>query len=296
MTNLPAELQAHIQQSLTAKLGPGLKTALTGNTPMSGGKGHGVYRLHTRETDYILKYNPNHRLPVLDAEVRGLQLIASLGKLRTPELIQYHAGAGIGEYILMQYLPRHHRSKTYWEQMGLGLASLHRTTAPRFGLDYNNYIASLQQRNTQTANWQDFLVTQRLEPLVALAIGGGKMPASLGQHFSRLYYRLADFIPAEPPALLHGDLWHGNILAGPGNTAYVIDPAVYFGHREMDLAMTRLFAGFDDDFYRAYHASYPLAPGFEDRLPILQLYPLLVHVNLFGGGYAAEVAEIVQRF
>jgi fructosamine-3-kinase len=140
----------------------------------------------------------------------------------------------------------------------------------------------------------DFFIEERLEKQLKLALSSGKMINSDADLFQRLYSRL-DIIPIEAPSLLHGDLWSGNFMTNADGMPCLIDPAVYFGHREMDLAMTKLFGGFDDEFYEAYNESFPLAAGFEERIDIHNLYPLMVHVNLFGGGYVQQVRGILKK-
>lgn len=173
---------------------------------------------------------------------------------------------------------------------------MHRNSSGQFGLDHDNYIGSLPQRNRFSASWAEFFVRERLAVQLQLAIDGGRIERQIASKFSAVFQRLHEWVPAEPPALLHGDLWSGNLLTSFAGNPCLIDPAVYFGHREMDLAMMRLFGGFHVDCFHAYAETFPLTPGFEDRADLYNLYPLLVHVNLFGGGYAAQVASIINRF
>jgi protein-ribulosamine 3-kinase len=122
----------------------------------------------------------------------------------------------------------------------------------------------------------------------------GRGPRGWAQRFESLYKALPSFVPEEPPSRLHGDLWGGNLLVGPAGEPCLIDPAVYAGHREVDLAMMQLFGGFGANVFQAYTAAYPLLDGHQQRVPLYQIYPLLVHVNLFGGGYAAQVERALQ--
>ena len=136
----------------------------------------------------------------------------------------------------------------------------------------------------------------RLVPQVKMALKNNRMSSNTANQFEKLYLQLPDIFPRERPALLHGDLWSGNFMCGPENKAWVFDPAIHYGHREMDLAMTKLFGGYNQIFYDAYNEMHPLAPGWEERVPLCNLYPLMVHVNLFGGGYIDTVQRIVDKF
>ena len=142
----------------------------------------------------------------------------------------------------------------------------------------------------------EFFIEGRLEKQIALAKNSGAIDSATVQQFNRLYNKLPEIIPEEKPSLIHGDLWNGNFMTGADGKAWLIDPAVYYGHREMDLAMTKLFGGFSTDFYESYNETFPLQKGFNNRVDIHNLYPLLVHVNLFGGGYLHEVKNILSRF
>ena len=165
-----------------------------------------------------------------------------------------------------------------------------------FGLDHDNYIGSLPQSNHQHTSWVEFFIEERLEKQIALAKNSGALNNSTIQQFNNLFKRLKEIIPEEKPSLLHGDLWNGNYMLAADGCACLIDAAVYYDHREMDLAMTRLFGGFPEEFYESYHETFPLSSGFEERVDIHNLYPLLVHVNLFGGSYISQVKSVLSRF
>ncbi|MBK5285164.1 MAG: fructosamine kinase family protein [Bacteroidia bacterium] len=156
--------------------------------------------------------------------------------------------------------------------------------------------ARYPQSNSQKRTWAEFFISERLEKQIAFAKDLGVIDNSTIQQFNNLYKRLPELIPEEAPSLLHGDLWNGNFMTGNDGKAWLIDPAIYYGHREMDLAMTKLFGGFSEEFYSSYIESFPLQKGFTERIDIHNLYPLLVHVNLFGGGYLIEVKNILSRF
>jgi fructosamine-3-kinase len=143
----------------------------------------------------------------------------------------------------------------------------------------------LLQSNEYTANWIDFFIEKRLKAQAGLAFYNGEIPRSLYDKFNDLYNKLPELLPSEKPALLHGDLWSGNVIVGSNGHVSLIDPAVYYGNREAEIAFTKLFGGFSSAFYDAYNEAFPLEKGFEERIDIYNLYPLLVHVNLFGSGY-----------
>jgi len=253
-------------------------------------------KLTTSTGDFFLKWNDLKTFPgMFAAEARGLKLLRSATALAVPEVIQV-GEADSFQYLVLQYISPGTRSADYWQHFGSGLAALHKTSAHQFGLDHDNYIGSLPQKNKGTARWVDFFIEQRLNTQLRMAQEDGKLDLSILKKFDRLFDRLPSMFPEEAPALLHGDLWGGNIMTNSAGAPCLIDPAVYFGHREADLAMTRLFGGFDPSFVRNYEEVYPLLPGYDDRLDLYNLYPLLVHVNLFGSGYAGQVVSILNHF
>ncbi len=166
-----------------------------------------------------------------------------------------------------------------------------------FGLERDNFIATIPQSNKPHSTWASFYRAERLEPLVRLAVDKQLLTDDAASVFDRLFERLPDLVGlAEPPARLHGDLWNGNSLTGLRGEPWFIDPAVYGGHREMDLAMMHLFGGFGPKVFAAYDEAFPLADGHGDRVALYQLYPLLVHVHLFGGGYASAVMNAARYY
>ena len=206
------------------------------------------------------------------------------------------ASAVYDAFLLLEHIEGGLKNTAFWEDFGRSLARLHATTNERFGLERDNYIGSLKQTNTPYAYWDVFFNHCRLEPQVKMARDKQRLGMGEVLRFERLYMKLAALFPPEPPALLHGDLWSGNFLCDQFNKPALIDPAVYFGHREMDIAMTKLFGGFEPAFYSAYNAERPMEQGWEERVDLCNLYPLLVHVNLFDGGYAQQVRDVLIRF
>lgn len=261
----------------------------------SGGCINQTVRLKTSAGDYFIKWNESAEEDMFAAEAKGLGLLQQAAALPVPEVI----GQGrVAEksFLLLQYVDSRTPRKDYWQQLGQGLASLHRHTRPRYGLDHNNYIGRLPQNNDPMDNWVEFFIQRRLEPQLGLAYYQQQVGEEFLARFRKLYDRLPRLLPEEPPALLHGDLWSGNVLAGPEGAAWLIDPAVYYGHREAELAFTHLFGGFDSLFYSAYQEAYSLQAGFDERMALYNLYPLLVHVNLFGAGYLSGIEQTLKRY
>jgi fructosamine-3-kinase len=184
------------------------------------------------------------------------------------------------------------------EALGEQLAQQHRTPGEAYGLDHDNYLGSNQQINQPTSSWIEFFRDRRLGFQTELAQRNGYLTARRAARLERLIARLANWIDESicMPSLLHGDLWGGNFLAGPNGEPVLIDPAVYYGDREAEMAFTELFGGFGTKFYAAYNAAWPLAPGYADRRDLYNLYHLLNHLNLFGEGYGGSVDAILQRY
>lgn len=252
--------------------------------------------LETSQGPFFLKMNAQPgAIRMFEKEAQGLRLLGDTGAIRVPRAL----GAGEAEgyaFLILEYIKEDARNQQFWENFGRALAELHRHTSQQFGLDHSNYIGSLPQSNHQHDSWAEFYILERLEPQASRAITDrGLWPGAVSD-FDKLYKRIAETCPAEPPALIHGDLWSGNFISASNATPVLIDPAVSFSHREMDLAMSRLFGGFSPYFYEAYEAAFPCRPGLDERIDIYQLYYLLVHVNLFGGGYVKPAQNIVERY
>ena len=238
----------------------------------------------------FVKSNANAPDSMFPAEARGLLWLAEADALRLPEVLAVSSGPSHPPFLALELVRSARRVHDFDEQLGRGLAALHRFGAAGFGLDQPNFIGSLPQDNSPAGDWTEFFRERRLLPQVERAIENRRAPAALAQGFDRLFDRLPELVgPAEPPARLHGDLWGGNLHVDERGLPCLIDPAVYGGHREMDLAMMRLFGGFSERVFAAYDEAYPLSPGAKDRVTLYQLYPLLVHVNHFGGSYLASV-------
>lgn len=237
---------------------------------------------------------------VFSCEARGLDWLREANALRVPRVLAFTAdddGGDTPPFLALEHIASASRAADFDERLGRGLAALHQSGAPCFGFDESNFIGSLTQDNTACETWPAFYVERRLDPMVRAAVDRGRAPAAWTRTFARLFARMDDLAgAAEPPARLHGDLWSGNVMADETGAPCLIDPAVYGGHREIDLAMLRLFGGLGPRVLAAYREAAPLASGYESRVALYQLYPLLVHVNLFGGGYVASVERALGDY
>jgi fructosamine-3-kinase len=244
----------------------------------------------------FVKTNQHAPLGMFAAEARGLAWLAEAGAIRIPQVLAVSSGA-TAEFLALELVESGPRRPHFDEELGRGLAALHARGAPSFGLDHDNFIGSLPQSNRSHPTWAEFFRAERLEPQLELAKASGRASPSLLRAFERLFRRLPDLAgPEEPPARLHGDLWGGNLHVDETGAPCLIDPAAYGGKREVDLAMMRLFGGFGERVFAAYAEALPLAPGHAERVPLYQAYPLLVHTNLFGGGYARSVESAILRY
>ncbi|WP_037576713.1 fructosamine kinase family protein [Sporocytophaga myxococcoides] len=259
--------------------------------PVGGGSINDTYKVKTSDKIYFVKVNRNVPDDFFEKEAEGLTLLLKAGKIRTPEVIF------IGRNLLvMEFIERGRESKEFWNSLGCRLADIHKVTASSFGLDNHNYIGSLEQHNGWYNNWPEFFVERRLFPLAHRALTSGRLERRGVELIEQLSKKINELLVHEKPSLLHGDLWSGNVMADLSQEPVLVDPAVYFGNREIEIAFTTLFGGFDSSFYESYRESYPLEENFDKRIDLYNLYPLLVHANLFGGGYSNSVMTILRRF
>jgi fructosamine-3-kinase len=288
-------IDAQLRQALHEALGAPVRQARR----LSGGDINDAFELELLSgAQVFLKTNPSAPPSMFPAEARGLDWLREAGAIRLPRVLAVSSGRpGEPAFLVLELLTPGPRRSDFDERLGRALAQMHRFGAPSFGLDHDNFIGSLPQRNRSHASWSDFFWSERLEPQLTRAVAAGRATSRMRSGFERLASKLSELVgPAEPPARLHGDLWGGNLHGDETGAPCLIDPAAYGGHREMDLAMMRLFGGFAEGVFRAYEELWPLAPGHAQRVALYQLYPLMVHVNLFGGGYAASVERSLARY
>ncbi len=263
--------------------------------PVGGGCINEAFRLRGGAQSFLVKLNRADRLPMFEAEAAGLEAIRRSGTLRAPRPVASGV-QGASAWLVLEFIDLARPRAAAATALGRGLAALHRTQAPSFGWERDNTIGATPQPNAWTADWVEFLRRHRLGFQLELAQKNG-----LAAQVVVRGRRLLDGLPAffhdyrPGPSLLHGDLWGGNWAADREGRPVIFDPAVYFGDREADLAMTELFGRFDEAFYRAYREAWPPDPGYRVRRDLYNVYHLLNHYNLFGAGYAAQVDGVIAR-
>lgn len=268
-----------------------LNVMITSVGVVTGGDINRVYKLQSSGTAYLLKINDRYAYPdMFLREQEGLLAMKKTNSIAVPQVVLQDDFEN-DSVLILQWIDTASDGDYSLSDLGQQLAQMHRSTNASFGFYADNYMGALTQTNNWYPNWGDFFIEQRLQPMVKMAVDKKQLSHTDVHQFEVLYKNLSDWFAEEPPSLIHGDLWGGNYLIGSDGTPYLIDPAVSYGNREFDIAMTTLFCGFDNSFYEAYHAEFPLQPGWQKRLKLWNLYPLLVHVNLFGGSYAIQVRQ-----
>jgi fructosamine-3-kinase len=287
-------MRAPVRAAVETALGARVERA----TPVAGGDINEAYRVDLADGRRVfVKANASASPAMFPAEARGLAWLDQSKALRVPRVLAVSDEDSPTAYLVLEHLEPGVPTQGFDEELGRGLAMLHRASAPTYGLDHDNFIGRLPQDNTPADSWATFYGERRLGAQLSLAVRQGRATTRMQRLFDRLLERLEDLVGAEePPARLHGDLWGGNLHVSPQGAPCLIDPAVYGGHREIDLAMMRLFGGFGARVFAAYDEAHPLSEGHAERVDLYQLYPLMVHVNLFGGSYVGSVERILARY
>lgn len=263
---------------------------------LTGGDINEVYKVHTTSGKYVVKLNQKDNFPnMFQAELEGLKKLSEKGNIRCPDHLRVFEKEN-QQALLMEYISPGKASNQSWKEFGKSLAELHLNSNQKFGLERDNYIGSLIQKNNYCVDWQEFLISQRLNPMIEMAVNSGEINYIESKKFDGFLKRIEEIYPLEKPALLHGDLWSGNFLIDNKCAPVLIDPAVYYGHREMEIGMMHLFGGFDNLLFDTYNEYHALENKWRDRVEINQLYPLMVHVNLFGRSYWEKVERILRPF
>ena len=272
-----------------------LSTYIESISPLSGGDINEVYKINCTLGEYVVKYNSRLRFPAMFyKEANGLELLRK-GGLRTPNVIDHFEDRD-DQFLILEYVAEEKVENKFWFHFANSLSELHQKSNTSFGLDQNNYIGSLVQHNGQMPTWEEFFISKRLKPLIKEAFDKGLLARKHLADFDHFFTVFTELLPVEPPSLLHGDLWSGNLLCGSEQQAVFIDPAVYYGHREVDIAMTKMFGGFDLVYLDHYQDRFPLEKGWEERVPIHNLYPRLVHLVLFGRSYLSGIENVIQKY
>ncbi len=281
---------AHVLETALGK-----RVLITSRKRIGGGCIHQAERIQTSIGEFFIKHNAAHYEKNFQAEADGLKTLADTKTLRTPKCIAV-SKSNHTACLVLEWIESAPKRADFWGQFGEALARLHQHTDTHFGYKHDNFIGALPQRNRRHTNWCDFFREERLLPMLRLAVQKQVLSPNEAKRVEQLFPKLDALIPHESPALLHGDLWSGNFLVDECGLPVVIDPAVYFGHREAELAFMHLFGGFDERLFEAYDCVYPLETHWQERIELFNMYPLLVHVNLFGRSYWRRIEATLKKF
>lgn len=263
---------------------------------VNGGDINEAFKIKTADGIYFAKVNRGLTASqMLRSESKGLLLLNSITGVRVPEVIKI-ADHENHIALILTWIETGKAGKNTSEDLAAKLSLLHHTTSQNFGLDYDNFIGSLAQVNTNFEKWIDFYYHNRISPQIKWAVESGNIPVNYTNKIDKVFKNLENEMPEVIPSLLHGDLWSGNYMIDQDGKAILIDPAVYYGHREMDIAMMKLFGGFPAGIYDIYNEFYKFDNNWENRIRFYQLYYVLVHVNLFGSSYSGSAINIIDSY
>lgn len=263
---------------------------------LSGGDINEVFCIEAERQKWVVKKNDREHFPkMLEKEGRALNYFNEHLPGRYPKVIANFETSD-HQYLILEYVSSGANTAKGQENLAIALAEQHQVSSSQCGWEEDNYIGSLPQSNQRMTDWSDFYAEHRLLSQTKRAFDQGLVTRDFTRKMEKFCGYLEELFPKESHALLHGDLWGGNYFIQPDDQPLLYDPAVYYGHREMDIAMTRLFGGFSSEFYEAYNAAYPMVERWEERIEYGQLYPNLVHLNLFGPVYLQPVRSVVDRF
>ena len=284
------------QPSIARRAEELLGASVISTAPVAGGDISTATRMRLNDgTTALMKTHHHAPEGFFEAEVRGLRWLgeaAADGGVAVPDVLAHDH-----ECLILRWVEPGKTTVDAASELGRSLARTHRAGADGFGADDDGFIGRLPLPNRSTEAWPEFYATRRVLPYLKLARDRGAATADDAAAIESLVGRLTALLPEEPPARLHGDLWNGNVLWGLDGRCRVIDPATYGGHRETDLAMLALFGlPHLQRVTDAYEEEHPLAEGWRDRVGLHQLFPLLVHACLFGGGYSSRAAETARRY
>lgn len=280
--------------NLTHKIEWSLSEKIISSSSLGGGCIANASLIKTEEGNKYFAKSYGNNPHILRNEANGLKELAKPNAIRIPKVIVLN-----DEFLILEYIEQGRKTSNFSSDFGRQYAQMHKYKSDKFGYFENNFIGSTPQINlAQSENWVEFFWLNRLLYQFNLAEKNHYVDNS----FRGLFIKLESTFPSivegteEEPALLHGDLWGGNYMVDNAGSAVLIDPAVYYGHREADLAMTRMFGGFDSEFYRSYNEEHPLIEDWEYRIDVYMLYHLMNHLNLFGTGYYSQAVSIIKKY
>lgn len=297
----------HLPSTIHRKFESLLNESIIETKRISGGSISHAMRINTNKTSYFLKWNTHGAPDQFRQEGIGLRALAqaqqdALQPLRIPRVIYVPSEAqsledNLPPFLVLEWIETGRPDTTFDERLGAGLASLHRMSSREFGFTQHTYCGVSKQDNRWRKRWEDFYAQQRIAPLVRVAHNQHGLSKGQLRTFEILIKRLPEWIATdEVPALIHGDLWYGNVLETASGPPALIDPAVSYSHREAELGMMDLFGGFNTKVWSSYQSHYPLSSGWRDRLPLYALYHVLNHFVIFGGAYGDQAYRIAKRF
>jgi len=287
-----------ISPTVAAAIGQGLGVPVASAVPVGGGESSDAWRIDLEDaTRVFAKTNATAEPGLFPTEADGLGRLEATSTVRVPRVLALGDG-GPDRFIVLEWIEPGRPDATHDDELGGELADLHRSTAPHFGLDRDTITGRRRQPNAWCDTWAELYGEYRLRPTLRLAVDAERLTAPTAARVERVIDRLPELVgPPEPPALIHGDLWGGNALVDSDGRPWLIDPAVSYSHREMDLAMMQLFGGFGPAVFAAYEARYPLSDGWRERVELYQLFPLLVHtLHPAPGSYVGAVNEIARHY
>jgi fructosamine-3-kinase len=287
-------LNDKIKKEIESRLG----TVIIKSQSLSGGCINNAQKIITESgKSYLLKLNSSAPADMFEKEAHGLNELQKANAVRVPDAKIFSAN-----YLVTEFIESRYKSNTFFSDFGRQFADLHRYTNSSFGFYEDNYIGSTPQKNladgTEIKNWTGFYFNKRLLYQLRLCEKNGYADAELRDGIHKLENIIEEILQGseEEPSLLHGDLWSGNYMVDENGNPCIIDPAVYYGHREADLAMTKLFGGYPEEFYRSYNENYPLKDDWQYRENIYKLYHVLNHLNLFGRGYYGQALSLIKFY
>lgn len=288
-------IQSSIQQKLKELFSTNTNEISFGS--VGGGCINETHRISFGNQQLFCKINSATKFPQLfRKEANGLDLIARQNIIKVPAVIDCFEGDG-QQVLLLEWINEGERTTGFWKKFGKQLAALHHVSNEYFGLNEDNYMGSVPQSNQPVSNWIDFFVQQRLQPLINKCLSQNLLSSKHQTQLESLYLRLpAIFDQEEKPSLLHGDLWSGNCMCNQNEEPVLIDTAVYFGHSSIDLGMTTLFGGFQPSFYEAYNYHSPFPSNYKQQWEVSNLYPLLIHLVLFGRSYLSQIERTLHNY